>query len=381
MVNLYSVAKKNIATPSAATNLEYNGSSQTGVASGNGYTVESGSATNAGDYTATVKLSDTANTQWADTNNTNNKSINWSIAKKTITVTATDATRKYGANNPSFSYTHSDAIAGQTVAFDGNLSTTASNTSNVGTYKITQGDLKLKDNSPFLASNYSISFNEGTLTITKADGYINLTTTTGKVELETERTTFTIKNHHGGDLSATTTNGSVSVSGLNVTVSGLASVAGGTTVTITVKCAANTNYTEATATYKLEIENSVPYSRLKVGDYVSNYPYEYTNSASSITSVNTYPGGKTTTTYRFPSLSGPLWRILFIDEENKIVTLVSSGTPTDTSNSKFINKFTDTYKEGEEGKLGDPKVSALSKEDVEKVVGVKIRNKIISFRI
>ena len=236
--------------------------------------------------------------------------------------------------------------------------------------------MKLKDNSPFLASNYNISFKEGTLTITKADGYINLTTTTGKVELETESTTFTIKNHHGGDLSATTTNGSVSVSGLNVTVSGLASVAGGTIVTITVKCAANTNYTEATATYKLEIENSVPYSRLKVGDYVSNYPYEYTNDSSSVVYVNSGTVD-TTTTYEVAPSKNPQWRILSVDDQNKVVTLVSSGMPKDKNATNFANIYTDIYKEGEEGTLGNPKASTLSIAEVRDI----IRNKFISFRI
>ena len=40
----------------------------------------------AGNYTATAKLTDKTNTVWADTNNTTDKSYNWSIAKKQIAV-------------------------------------------------------------------------------------------------------------------------------------------------------------------------------------------------------------------------------------------------------------------------------------------------------
>ena len=82
---LWSIAKAQIAVPAAATNLVYDGSEQTGVAAGNGYTVENGSATDAGEYTATVKLSDTTNTTWAD-GSTGDKSILWSIAKAEPTI-------------------------------------------------------------------------------------------------------------------------------------------------------------------------------------------------------------------------------------------------------------------------------------------------------
>ena len=52
-----------------------------------GYTVTDGAKINAGNYTATVTLTDKTNTVWADTNNTTNKTISWRIAKKQVTVT------------------------------------------------------------------------------------------------------------------------------------------------------------------------------------------------------------------------------------------------------------------------------------------------------
>ena len=78
----FTINRKQITKPSAVQNLVYNGSSQTGVASGTGYTVTDGAKTNAGDYTASVSLSDKTNTEWADTQATDDQDIPWSIAKK-----------------------------------------------------------------------------------------------------------------------------------------------------------------------------------------------------------------------------------------------------------------------------------------------------------
>ena len=160
---------------------------------------------------------------------------------------------------------------------------------------------------------------------------------------------------------------------------------GGTIVTITVKCAANTNYTEATATYKLKIERGVSYSKLKIGDYVSNYPYDYT-IASGATSFHVGDKGVITNknTYYTKVNDYPKWRIISIDEKNEIVKLVSSSFPTLNSSSllniteDYKNEFTDTYTEGE---IGNPKVSIITLGDVENVVGHKIRNIRINFQL
>ncbi len=86
------------------------------------------------------------------------------VTKAPLTVTANGADKVYGAALPSFSATYSGFVLGQdqgvlggTLAF----STTATSTSNVGTYPITPGGLT--------SSNYAITFQDGTLTITKAD--------------------------------------------------------------------------------------------------------------------------------------------------------------------------------------------------------------------
>ena len=91
------------------------------------------------------------------------------INKKTLTVTAADKTRAYGEANPSFTYTSSGTISGETPSFTGSLTTTATTTSTPGTYDITQGSLALANSGSFIANNYTISYTKGTLTVTKAD--------------------------------------------------------------------------------------------------------------------------------------------------------------------------------------------------------------------
>ena len=80
------VTKKKIEKPTAKNGLKYNGKEQVGVAGTAEYTVIDGAKIDAGEYTATIKLTDKTNTIWADTNNTTDDTIEWSIAKKEIVV-------------------------------------------------------------------------------------------------------------------------------------------------------------------------------------------------------------------------------------------------------------------------------------------------------
>ena len=73
-----------VTAPTAASGLVYNGQLQTGVAVASGYediyTVSNGTAINAGNYSATVVLSDKTNYVWAG-GGTDDKSVAWSIGK------------------------------------------------------------------------------------------------------------------------------------------------------------------------------------------------------------------------------------------------------------------------------------------------------------
>ena len=73
-----------------AKKLTYNGKSQTAIAAGAGYTVSKGSATNAGNYKATLSLKD--GYKWAD-GTTSPKTVSYSIAKASNTLKASSATK------------------------------------------------------------------------------------------------------------------------------------------------------------------------------------------------------------------------------------------------------------------------------------------------
>ena len=87
-----------------------------------------------------------------------------SVTPAPLTVRANDATRRVGAPNPTFTATFSGLVNGEGPSdLDGTLSftTQATATSPVGTYPITPGGLT--------STNYAITFEDGTLTVTDRD--------------------------------------------------------------------------------------------------------------------------------------------------------------------------------------------------------------------
>ena len=94
-----------------AEDLTYTGLEQTGVIASKGYTLTGNVGTNAGNYTATAKLVD--GYCWDD-KSTTDKTIDWSIAKKPVTVTGDSTSKVYGAADPTLTAT----VVG-TNGFDG----------------------------------------------------------------------------------------------------------------------------------------------------------------------------------------------------------------------------------------------------------------------
>ena len=85
-----------------------------------------------------------------------------SVSKAGLTVTASNASRPYGASNPAFSDTITGFVNGDTVAVvtgTASLTTTATAASAVGSYPVTASAGTLA------ASNYSFTFATGTLTV------------------------------------------------------------------------------------------------------------------------------------------------------------------------------------------------------------------------
>lgn len=103
-------------------------------------------------------------TDAADYNNVSG-TVNVTVNKAVLTVTAANASRTYGASNPVFTPIYAGFVNGDTSAVLGgspSLTTTATVTSVPGTYRITASAGTLS------ATNYSFTFVNGTLTITQA---------------------------------------------------------------------------------------------------------------------------------------------------------------------------------------------------------------------
>lgn len=126
-----------VEVPTAVDDLVYDGTEQTGVEEGEGYTLEDNTATDAGSYTATATLKD--GYCWAD-GKTEQKTIDWSIGKFAITVTPVATNKLVGAEDPELTYT-TDVEPVEGDEFTGKLA--RSEGEDVGTYNITQGALTL----------------------------------------------------------------------------------------------------------------------------------------------------------------------------------------------------------------------------------------------
>ena len=155
------IAKKQIAKPAAdSSTFTYNGSYQTYALNGDpAFIIDNNVQKNAGSYTVTVTLQDTANYAWAD-GSTDNLTFTFTIAPKAVTVTADAKTMVYGASEPALTYVANGLVAGETL--NGEITRAAGN--NAGTYDITQGTVTDTNN-----PNYTITFVGADFTITKAD--------------------------------------------------------------------------------------------------------------------------------------------------------------------------------------------------------------------
>jgi|GEM_PF-5620294 len=144
------VARKKITVPAAKTGLVYNGSLQTGVADGTNYTVINSTGKHAGTYTATVTPD--SNHQWQD-GTTAGKAVQFMIAKKAVTVTAENKSKKYGKKDPALTYKVSGLVGNDKLT--GSLKYTGKT---VGKYNIVE---KIK----FSHTNYTVTFKKGTMSI------------------------------------------------------------------------------------------------------------------------------------------------------------------------------------------------------------------------
>ncbi|MBR6253399.1 MAG: hypothetical protein IKR04_06165 [Clostridia bacterium] len=245
-------------SPSSSTN---GTSSVTYSYSGRGSTSYGPSATkpsNAGDYTVTATFAATANY------NQVTATANFTINKRQCTAPSItgwsgtyNGSAHYITTNSAGSYGTLQYKVGSNGTWTNGNPNTQSRT-DVGTTTIYARRVGDSNNITSTEVNASI-------VISQANGYINLSATSGTVRYGTASKSFTVSSHHGGTLSVSDNHdvATCSVSGTTVTISNLSGISCGAnesvcpTITITVTSAATTNYKQASATYTLKIIDDV----------------------------------------------------------------------------------------------------------------------------
>ena len=81
----FRIDPRQVGAPEAAAGLVYSGAEQVGVAPSGDYDVSGGSATGAGNYSATASLVDKQNYEWSGSGNSDDIEVSWSIAKALLT--------------------------------------------------------------------------------------------------------------------------------------------------------------------------------------------------------------------------------------------------------------------------------------------------------
>ncbi len=240
----------------------------------------------------------------------------FTVAKKALTVTADNKSVTFGQPIPALSFTYGGFINGDEATDLGSApiaSTTATAGSNAGTYPISVAGGS--------DDNYSFTFVNGTLTITKADQTITFAAISDK--------TF-----GGADfaLSANSTSGltvSFTVVSGNATISdNTVSITGAGNVTVRANQSGNINFNAAAP-----VERSFTVNKATAGITITNLFQDFNGSPRPV-SVATSPAGLNyTITYNgsssAPSLVGSYMVNVIINEANyegsKSATLIIKG--------------------------------------------------------
>ena len=153
------VGATQVEAPVAAEGLVYDGSEQVGVEAGEGYALSGDfKATGAGEYAATATLED--GYEWAD-GTTGPKDIAWSIARKAVTVTADDKSKRAGEADPELTATVAGTIGHDTVSY----ALARAEGDEPGEYAITPtGDAG--------QGNYAVTFVAGKLVISQSEDVV-----------------------------------------------------------------------------------------------------------------------------------------------------------------------------------------------------------------
>jgi gliding motility-associated-like protein len=203
------------------------------------YTVTSGPATING---STVTITGTGSVTIA-ANQAGNSSYapattatqTFTVAKATLTVTATGKTKVYGQANPTLDYLITGLVNGDNssvVSGNATINTVADINSTPGSYPITVTAGTLS------ATNYTFSFVNSSLTVTKATQTINFPAITGKTYGDAAFT-LNASSNAGLPVTYTVTSGPATINGNTLTITGAG------TVTIEATQAGSSSYNAA----------------------------------------------------------------------------------------------------------------------------------------
>ena len=247
-----------VKAPAAVTGLIYNGETRTGVAAGEGYTLEGEfKAVNAGEYTAVAKLTNTANYQWDD-GTTEDKTIVWSIGEKTPAVSDFAVTYPrseelvYNGNAKKVTAKLSDSYPTQditlTVVYTNADGIAVEDPTNAGTYTV---KLRVSGSSNFAAAELALD----DLTIVPMGQELSFAETRVDLTYDPASTSYT--------QTVSGAKGPVVYRGSDDTVAAVDAATGavtirkaGTVVITAMSDDSNHNYARSSATYTLVIQKA-----------------------------------------------------------------------------------------------------------------------------
>ena len=191
-------------------------------------------------------------------------SVTTKINKANLTITAANKTMTYGGTVPTYTYTGTGFVNGETVSVLGGTASytvknssgtaiTISKTTNAGTYTITPSGLS--------SNNYNITYKAGTLTIGQETNPITVTNKTVYTGSTTDLSTL-VSNAQGTITYKVKTNGTTTAS----TLSGSKLTAGAMsaendnnqTVVVTVTAGGNTNYASGSKDLTITVQKYTP---------------------------------------------------------------------------------------------------------------------------
>ena len=285
-----------------------------GKAQAHGYTLPTGTAienngttanaTDAGTYNIVLKLTSESNYQWSD-KTTTNKTINWKINPKSVTVTwgATSFTYNGQAQAPTASAT--SGVTGETI------NVTRTTGTNAGTYTSTASISSVSGGRANKA-NYTLSGNTKAFTI-------NPSSTAIKVYYPTSATAVSLKTVYRNKCSSSstvlsTTNTGTSNNVLASTYNGLYGSFGGYATAVNTTTRATTAIagiaTRAETTYYVVTTGSNTSSITATFNYYNGSAWTSTTKAGTRTNNYTYyctstTASKTATSYSHGSIAAP----------------------------------------------------------------------------